>query len=141
MKEDLIAPCGMNCGACSAYLAYSRGIPKKRGAITHCTGCRPREKRCAYLKGYCNRILPDRLNFCYECRDFPCIRLKRIDKRYRTNYNVSLIENLRQISRKGLPAFLQAERERYQCARCGGTVSIHNGKCYDCEPIERWRRR
>jgi hypothetical protein len=30
MNEDLIAPCGMNCGRCNGYLAYSKGISKKR---------------------------------------------------------------------------------------------------------------
>ncbi len=82
-----------------------------------------------------------RAKLLLRVRGFPCIRLQRIDRRYRTGYSVSLIENLRQISREGLPAFLRAERERYLCARCGGTVCIHNGKCYDCEPIESWRKR
>jgi hypothetical protein len=37
MKEfdkALIVPCGMNCGICSAYLAYSRNIPRKRGKLS-----------------------------------------------------------------------------------------------------------
>jgi hypothetical protein len=37
MKEsnkDLIAPCGMNCGICSAYLAYSRNIPRKKARLS-----------------------------------------------------------------------------------------------------------
>jgi predicted RNA-binding Zn-ribbon protein involved in translation (DUF1610 family) len=25
---DLVAPCGMNCGICKAYLAYSRDVPR-----------------------------------------------------------------------------------------------------------------
>jgi hypothetical protein len=45
MREDLVAPCGMNSGPCSGYIAYCRGIPKKRGVIGHCRGCRPRQKR------------------------------------------------------------------------------------------------
>jgi hypothetical protein len=27
---ELIAPCGMNCGICKSYLAFSRGIPEKK---------------------------------------------------------------------------------------------------------------
>ncbi len=64
MKEDLIAPCGMNCAVCSSYLAYSKGIPQKRGAISHCAGCRPRNKQCAYLKGHCDQISKGLLRFC-----------------------------------------------------------------------------
>ncbi len=32
MKYKLLAPCGMDCSACSFYLAYLNGIPKKRGS-------------------------------------------------------------------------------------------------------------
>ena len=138
MKEELVAPCGMNCGTCSGYLAFSRGIQKKRGAIGHCTGCRPRQKRCAYLKGHCEHINSGQ--FCYTCERFPCARLRHIDQRYRDNYRVSLIDNLRQISGKGIIAFLEDQRERYRCRNCEGTVCIHNGKCYDCEIVEHWRK-
>ncbi len=141
MNEELVAPCGMNCGTCSGYLAYSKGIPKKRGAIIHCAGCRPRDKRCAYLKGNCHRLSKGMVRFCHECGEFPCLRLRHLDKRYVKNFNVSLIANLQRISTEGVKAFLQEEKQRYQCSRCGGTICIHNGKCYDCDPIESWRAR
>jgi len=46
---ELIAPCGMNCGICKSYLAFSRGIPEKKGKVSHCPGCLPRNKNC-YIK-------------------------------------------------------------------------------------------
>ena len=55
------------------------------------------------------------------------------------DFNVSPIANLRQISEEGLTAFLEGERQRHHCDRCGGTVCIHNGKCYDCDDVESWR--
>lgn len=140
MNEDLIAPCGMNCGTCSGYLAYSKGIPKKRGAINHCRGCRPRKKRCAYLKGHCDQISKGIVNFCHECKQFPCPRLRHLDERYMKNFQVSLIANLRHISEEGVTAFLEDERERHRCDRCGGTVCLHNGKCYDCDDVKTWRK-
>jgi len=33
MDKNLIAPCGINCGICSAYLAYSQNIPKKKAKL------------------------------------------------------------------------------------------------------------
>ncbi len=138
MNEDLVAPCGLNCGACSGYLAYSRGIPKRRGAISHCKGCRARNKRCAYLKDRCERIASGQ--FCYTCERFPCTRLQKIDRRYREHYSLSLIENLKRIEEVGLSAFVTGEIARHRCDRCGGIICIHNGKCYDCEVIEHWRR-
>jgi hypothetical protein len=139
MDPELVAPCGMNCSVCSAYLAYSHNIPKERGKINHCEGCRPRGKGCAYLKMNCGKIGKGGLRFCYECADFPCSRLKKIDERYRKNYDASLIGNLREIKKVGVEGFLKGQRQLFECPRCKGTVSVHNGKCYDCDKIESWK--
>ncbi len=136
-----IAPCGMNCGACSAYLAFSHGIPRKRGAISHCSGCRARNKSCAYLKGACKRLSSGRVSFCYECREFPCQRLRSIDRRYRTIYGTSLIDNLVEIRDLGMGTFLKNQTDRYLCPKCGqAAVSIHNRKCFRCDRVKAWNR-
>ncbi|HEY48988.1 MAG TPA: DUF3795 domain-containing protein [Dehalococcoidia bacterium] len=137
--EELIAPCEMNCGICSSYLAYSKNILKKRGAILHCAGCIPRDKRCAYIRKICINLRNDRIRFCYECYDFPCDRLRELDKRYRKNYGMSMVENLEFIRDNGIGKFLVKQEERYKCLKCGGVVCVHNGKCYDCERIESWK--
>ena len=80
----LIAPCGMNCGACSAYLAFKFDVKKEGVRMPYCIGCRPREKNCTFLMKKCDHLLSKKVNYCYECKDFPCGRLKRIDRRYRT---------------------------------------------------------
>jgi hypothetical protein len=138
-SHELVAPCGMNCGICSGYLAYSRNIPKKRGKIVHCIGCRPRDKQCAYLKGRCAELRDGKVRYCFECKDFPCERLKHLDERYRKNYNMSMIENLEMIKEVGIKKFLENERKRWRCPKCGGVICVHNGKCYDCEHIESWK--
>lgn len=138
-KIELVAPCGMNCGVCSAYLAYSKNISKKKGKIVHCIGCRPRNKKCAYLKGHCDKLSSYQIEFCFECEEFPCARLKHIDQRYRKRYNTSLIDNLQKIKAEGINSFLEEQHEKFKCSKCGGTISIHNGKCYDCEKIESWK--
>lgn len=48
LSQELIAPCGMNCGICSSYLAYKNNMYGK--GFTNCTGCRARNKQCAFLK-------------------------------------------------------------------------------------------
>ncbi len=139
MNKDLVAPCGMNCAVCSGYLAFSHDLPKKRGAILHCAGCRPRNKKCAYLKGQGCVISQGAAQYCYECPLFPCQHLSHLDERYRKNYNYSPIENLRVIARDGMAAFLKKEKALHHCARCGGTICIHNKKCYTCDEIVSWR--
>ena len=136
LKAELVAPCGMNCGVCKGYLAYSRNLPaeiRKARRTSYCAGCRPRGKLCAYIKGNCSKLRKQTIQFCYECEDFPCQRLQTIDRRYRTRYNTSLIDNLNQIKQFGIDEFLEKEEVKWRCSRCGGTISIHNSHCYDCE--------
>lgn len=129
----LIAPCGIFCGICGGYLAYSRKIPKKRNKIIHCMGCRSRNKQCAYLKKNCPKLLKNEILFCYECQQYPCKRLRHLDERYRLDYKHSLIKNLEEIKLKGISVFLKNIKRRYKCAKCGGTICVHSGICYDCE--------
>lgn len=137
---DQIAPCGMNCGVCSGYLAFIHAIPKARGKITHCSGCRARKKRCAYLKGYCEELADGLISFCYECQRFPCKRLQHIDNRYQSTYGASLIHNLEEVRDLGINAFLVNQTDRYLCRKCRkDVISIHNKKCFRCEKITNWR--
>ena len=133
---ELIAPCGMDCSACSFYLAFINGIPKKRGSICHCTGCRPRNKQCAYLKGQCELLAKNSIDFCFECDRYPCERLRKLDQRYRRCYGVSPIENLEVISRQRrqvLPAPTAASGTVVPNA--GGMISVHNQKCFACDKV------
>lgn len=103
MDKKLIAPCGMNCRVCREYLAYSRKIPKLRGDIIHCSGCRERNKQCAYLKGHCTQLREHKIDYYSECKEFPCKRLKKLDERYRKKqWGVSFTQNLMEIKDKDI---------------------------------------
>lgn len=136
---EFIAPCGMDCSACSFYLAFLNGIPKKRGKISHCTGCRPRNKQCAYLKGQCELLSKNKVKFCFECSKFPCERLSRFDQRYRRTYGVSPIANLEWIRDHGIQSFLRQQKKKLGCTTCGGMISVHNKKCFACDKIISWK--
>ncbi len=128
---SLIAPCGMNCGVCMAYLRERKKCPGCRGPDSNmpasCAKCIIRN--CASLQ-------EDDARFCFGCEGFPCDRLKRLDKRYRTRYNMSMIENLGNIKKYGLQQFLINENTRWACSKCGGTICVHKGYCYSCgEPL------
>ena len=58
--------------------------------------------------------------------------MKSLDKRYRAKYNMSMLENLAFIKKKGMEKFLEKEREKWKCPDCGGVVSCHDNQCYDC---------
>ena len=109
-NEELIAPCGMNCALCSSFLANKNNLKEKGIKMPYCDGCRPRDKKCAFLKKRCQLLLDNKVRYCYECKDFPCHELKTIDKRYRERYRMSMIDNLNFIREKGIDKFLLSER-------------------------------
>ncbi len=135
ISEELIAPCGMNCAICSRHLSYLNGLKRSQ-----CIGCRPRNERCVYLFGKClgiNHTARGNAAFCFECSYYPCKQINRMDDRYRRNYKMSIKDNLEYIKKMGLSKFIEAQYEEYRCSRCGGLISIHNGKCFKCDPITR----
>jgi hypothetical protein len=123
----LIAPCGMNCSLCMAYLREKNPCPGCRGddAGKPITRWQCKIKTCEILQR-------QGFKFCFPCQEFPCARLKHLDKRYQTRYGMSMIENLDTIQNRGIRKFLASERARWACPECGGTICVHNRYCYDC---------
>jgi len=127
-RFSLIAPCGMNCGICMAYLREKN----------KCDGCRnsyenkPEAcRKCIIIR--CDNLKKTKSKFCSEkCENFPCTRLKNLDKRYRTKYNMSMIENLNNIEKLGIRAFVKNEKIRWACSKCGGTICVHRKVCSKC---------
>jgi hypothetical protein len=95
MEEVLIAPCGMNCAICSSYLSMKNDLKRAGIMKTYCTGCRSRGKICAFMKKRCELLGNGKVQYCYQCANFPCRNLMHLDKRYWTNYHMSMIENLK----------------------------------------------
>lgn len=128
MKNLRIAPCGMNCNLCIAYLREKN----------KCPGCREMD---AYESSYgrkciirsCDVLKENKMNFCSDkCDKYPCRRLRNLDKRYKTKYGMSMIENLRAIQTAGIRTFMKNETSRWTCSHCGGTICVHRGDCYSC---------
>ena len=132
MNEELVAPCGMNCAICSSYLAFRHDVKQAGIRIHYCVGCRPRNKKCAYLKKRCSLLLNGQVRYCYECQNFPCEKLLHLDKRYRTLFRMSMIENLEYIKANGVRQFLGKEKAKWQCPSCGDIICCHNGICFKC---------
>ncbi len=133
MRAELIAPCGMNCALCVSYQAKENDINRQGFHKSYCPGCRPRGKNCAFMKKRCALIGEGQVTFCFECASFPCERLVRLDKRYRTNYHLSMVDNLRFIRDTGMEAFLAAQTEAWRCPSCGGLITCHSGLCLHCQ--------
>ena len=132
MKGELIAVCGMNCNVCSNYLALVNDVRERGVKLPYCKGCRPRDKKCSFVKKKCDKLLNSKVEFCYECKEFPCELIEKLAKGYSEKYRMNMIDNLKYIKEHGLEKFLEAEREKWKCANCGETICCHNGICYSC---------
>jgi len=125
MDKNLIAPCGINCGVCRAHLREKNRCPgcKNSPTLKSCQNCKI--KLCNKRKGeYC---LP-RAESRGGCADFPCERLKHLDKRYREKYGMSEIENLEFIKKHGIEKFLRNQIKKYICNK--GILCVHDRKFY-----------
>ena len=103
----LVARCGMNCGLCYAYL-------RKKNK---CSGCRgaDSDKTITRLNCTLKNCGKSDSEFCFDCEEFPCKRLKNLDKRYRLKYHMSMIENLINLKKAGIDRFVENEKEKWTC--------------------------
>lgn len=127
LHAGLMAPCGMNCGLCRCYLREK----------DRCLGCRTEDaSRSTYQAACpmrtCEARAEGSADFCFSCDRFPCPRLRRFDRRYRTRYGMSPLDNLTAIREAGMEVFLASERARWACPGCGGIVCVHTISCIYC---------
>jgi hypothetical protein len=127
LKSSLLAPCGMNCGLCWAYQREKN----------KCAGCNSNSLdkpqyclRCPIK--YCEMHSGSKTKLCYACQDYPCKRIKHIDKRYRTKYGMSMIENLNSIKENGIRKFVETEKQKWICPNCKNIICVHKKTCIVC---------
>ena len=131
-QVQLVAPCGMNCGLCGAFL-------RRRN---RCPGCRGDDRGKPKTRVECSiKTCESRRrgggDFCTCCASFPCERLVCLDTRYRMKYGMSMIENLKSIEAGGLAKFVEAQKSKWTCPGCGATICVHEAFCLVCK--RRWR--
>jgi len=133
--KDLFAPCGMFCGFCGSFLAKKYSVPRRRGIISYCEGCRPRDKQCSFLKKKCDIILNKEVDFCNECNDYPCENLEKINDSYKSRFNFSynFFDNLKIIKNESPSKAISELKKIHSCNKCGEILCIHNGLCYNCD--------
>jgi hypothetical protein len=133
MNASLIAPCGINCAICIGHMRDKN----------KCPGCNLMdEEKSHYCRKciikHCEILKEKNLKFCSpECEKYPCLRLKNLDKRYRTKYGMSMLENLENIKNLGFYKFIETEQIRWKCYECGELLCVHKTFCLQCEAERR----
>jgi hypothetical protein len=126
-KAILIAPCGMNCAVCMAFLRKKNKCSGCRGNDTN----KPVTRINCKIKT-CSTFREGNVKYCFQCEKYPCKSLKHLDNRYRIKYKMSMIENLEQIKKSGLKKFIENEKIKWTCSKCQGTICVHKGYCFTC---------
>ena len=129
IKSNMIAPCGMNCALCIAFHREKKPCAGCLGDNTNksnsCINC--------IIKN-CDRLdIEGQNKYCFTCDEFPCNRMKQLDKRYSKKYGMSMIENLEYIKEYGISKFVKNEKQRWTCQHCGGLISVHRENCLYCD--------
>lgn len=126
-KTGMIAPCGINCGTCLAFLRAKNRCGGCLSASSvkalHCQKC---------LIKNCEEHENASFTYCSSCGKFPCKRMKHIDKRYGDGYALSLIGNLVAIKENGIDDFLKNENAKWICKSCGAVLCVHRKACQTC---------
>lgn len=128
-KDDIggfmFTPCGVNCKLCYKHC-------ESKDACLGCrSGGRTKPKHCQTCK--IKSCVGDRgLDFCYLCEAYPCESVKRLDKTYKKKYGISLIDNAKYVRDFGLENFMEDQKKKYTCGKCGGVISVHSRLCNEC---------
>ena len=131
IPTDLIAPCGMNCRLCWGNIREKNTCPgclKINHQESHKSKCRT---TCKIRN--CEQLAKSKTKYCSDsCDTYPCTRLKQLDKRYRTKYGMSMIDNLQMIQGFGIRKFIQNEKIKWPCTKCGKLICVHRPTCLTC---------
>ena len=127
-NKNLVAPCGMNCRLCQAYSRDKNPCPGCRGD----DNVKAKTRVECRIKN-CERSAESGAAYCFQCDSFPCKWLHHLDKRYRTKYKMSMIDNLEKIKREGISKFIESEKDKWACPDCGEVICVHKPNCIYCE--------
>jgi len=135
-RLKLLAPCGIDCGICELYTAGDdqqlrdelvlKGIP---GDKLPCPGCRAVKGRCPVLPKKCETyscVKSRDLDYCFECEEFPCIKLHPAADRASILPHNLKIYNLCQLMNLGPEEFIEQSpinKKRYY----SGKMSVGKG--------------
>ncbi len=138
--KSLAAVCGLNCTACTLYIA-TREDPKRlkdlatrfqmpEGEIK-CYGCRS-EKRGPYCESCeMSACAADRnIDFCSECKDYPCDALKQFQSE--RPHRIELWDDQERINRIGYSQWLEESKSNYSCIGCKTINSAYDLACRKC---------
>jgi hypothetical protein len=149
-NTDLVAVCGLYCGACAMYRAtrdenlqkleeFARGMSARTGKVftaddIRCDGCLAGGQLDLWCRDckirVCDKLQSGRVR-CSDCDEFPCTRLTdfRDDG---MKHHSEITENLEQIQKIGIKSWTEYEEKRWTCPKCKTILSWYDSQCPNC---------
>ncbi len=141
LGRELAGYCGLYCGSCETFRAWKEkdaALLMKEAAESgrpiediRCDGCKSAEvifwcsrcriKECAEGKG---------LEFCFECRDFPCGVLLEFEGS--AEHHEGVIQELKRIREVGVDDWLREQDRRWRCPHCRDRITYYDERCRHC---------
>ncbi len=131
---NLVAPCGLYCKECTAFLNEK------------CGGCRSNEGLSKEYRKYCEIYhcsSSKNLKICLDCKEFPCrfFDFFKTEKLEESSWFLDIWSNMKQIKEVGLTNFLRKKidwlRKRKECAKKKGIKYCNECKQWPCEFLKR----
>jgi hypothetical protein len=152
-NKDLMAPCGLYCGACGVYIATRDGNEKFKAVMGKLYGTKPEETEClgcmqpdppGKMYGYCKMckirecVKGKGFYSCHQCQEWPCSLIEKfgfgtgakVMKRTIPIWRAKVAEHG---DEEGSVEWARAECERYHCPSCGKPLFRGAQRCRECK--------
>jgi len=137
LPSELIAYCGLYCGACSFRMASKENNRKhienmpsiydnlKNDPLEYCPGCRL-ENKCGECK-IRDCAIENNHDHCGECSDFPCDKITKFNNDGKPHHS-EVLSNLILLNEIGEKNWLEHMDEKWSC-KCGAKLSWYYKSC------------
>ncbi|MDQ5987145.1 MAG: hypothetical protein CSYNP_02882 [Syntrophus sp. SKADARSKE-3] len=152
-NRELMAPCGLYCGACGVYIATRDKNEKFRSVMGNLYGTKPEDTACLgcmqpdpprLLYSYCSScelrscIKSKGFYSCHQCDQWPCTLVEnfgyatgiRVMKRAIPIWRAKVAEYG---DEQGSVEWARAECKRYHCPSCGAPLFRGAKTCRACK--------
>lgn len=148
-RENLIAACGLYCGACEMYRAVHDNNEAKQQSLIQafnsrggkftladleCDGCLAGGRLSPWCREcnikLCVKLKPGETICSADCPDFPCSIL--IDFTKSMPHHAEVVDNLRRLHKVGIKKHAEQEEKRWLCLQCKTPMSWYYKKCPKC---------
>ena len=151
VDTNLVAVCGLYCGACSIYRAtqdenepvlkdFAEGLTARTGKQfsiddVRCDGCLCQGRLDLWCRNCqmrsCKQLQSGKVR-CSDCEEFPCSRLTNF-KNDGMKHHIEIIDNLENIRKIGIEAWAAQEEKRWTCPKCKKVLSWYDPCCPNCK--------